>query len=372
MGDKPRRRGRYPLHAQPGVGPSTPGRGGMSAFRSRGPRNGRVLRPDDIFVLRSDITAAGDYPLCEAAREVMAEWAAQAESGQITAGTVETHSKVLTTLVKFAAKRGVNLVRDVTNEILIEWLYAQNAYNAKPVSATTPRARRAVTSAFYYTCFRLGITDVNLGASLPVQGKSERYVHAFSLGEIDLLKEASQFAFRETKSPSALALALLGCAPGEVGSIRVEDIHLAEMLVRAHGGGGRYAERWLPIDDPWCFEQLAARVKLLAGKHPTDWRSRYVAYVPRSGKDDNFGRRSAATSTLLATVIKKAGLRENGVSRVASINEYVAARVFTETGRVEAVAARLGIGKLDDAVKIVGYDWREAFTLPAPGSGETR
>ena len=46
---------------------------------------------------------------------------------------------------------------------------------------------------------------------------------------------------------------------------------------------------------------------------------------------------------------------------MASINEYVAARVFAETGRVEAVAARLGLARLDVAAHLVGYDWRASF-----------
>lgn len=341
----------------------------MSSFRSRGPKNGRFLRPDDTFVLRADIPSPGEYPLTEAAREVQAEWNHQSESGVVTTGTVTTHSNVLNVLVKFAVAHGARAVRDVTNEILVDWLYAPNAYSGDKVAASTPKARRAVASTFYYTCFRLGITDMNMAANLPTQGNTERYIHPFPLDEIDLLKEASQFAHRETKSPCALSLALLGCAPGEVGSIRAEDVLLADMMVRAHGGGDRYADRWLPIDDPWCFEQLAARIKYLAQKYPNDWQTRYVAYDPRPGKDDDFARRSAAASTTLATVIRKAGLKRDGVSRVASINEYVAARVFAQTGRIEAVAARLGISKLDDAAKVVGYDWRDAYSLEAPNGG---
>lgn len=344
----------------------------MSAFRSRASTNGRILRPDDAFILRSNIPMPGAYPFTSAADEVVAEWKRQAAAGNVTEGTVATHTNVLNTLIKYVAARGAEMVCDVTNEILVEWLYAPNAYTGKAIAATVPTARRAVASSFYYTCFRLGITDVNMAATLPTQQNTERYVHPFTKDQIDQLKEASQFAHRETKSPSALALALLGCAPGEVGSIKCSDIHLIDNMVRAHGGGGRYTDRWLPIDDPWCFDQIAHRIKHLAEKYPKDWQSRYVAYEPREGKDDDFARRSAASSTNLATIIQKAGLKNDGVSRVASINEYVAARVFAKTGRVEAVAARLGISKLDDAAKVVGYEWRADFELPAPSNGEAR
>jgi hypothetical protein len=67
-------------------------------------------------------------------------------------------------------------------------------------------------------------------------------------------------------------------------------------------------------------------------------------------------------------------LKVNGVTRVASITEYVARRVFLETGRVEAVAARLGLRKLDDAAHLCGYDWQAEMRQPGPGeqSGEPR
>lgn len=369
MGSQPRKRGRYALHPRRSTSGAAAGGGTMSAFRSRKRRNGGVQRPQDTFVLRPDIPMPGAYPIAAAVEEVLADWWRQTGSGTLTESTRETHSKVLRTLAKYARSRGARVVCDISNEILNDWMFAPNAYTGEPVADTTPGLRRAVASAFYYTCFNLGITDVNAAATLPSTQHPQRYVCPFTAEQIDALKEASQFAHRGTKSPAALALALLGAAPGEVGSIRCEDVRLVDMLVRAHGGGSRYAERWLPIDDPWCFDQLAARLKQLAAKHPDDWQTRYVAYEPREGKDDSFARRSAATSTTLTKVIEKAGLKRNGVRRVASIGEYVAARVFAQTGRLEAVAARLGIDKLDDAATIVGYDWRSQFAQPAPGNG---
>lgn len=314
----------------------------------------------------------GAYPLPDAVREVAAEWNHQSETGVIKPGTAATHAKVLGTLLKFSTARGAVMVCDVSNEVLNEWMFASHATDAKKgrVAATTPKLRRAVASSFYYTCFRLGITDNNVAANLPPQGNTPRYVKPFTEDEIEALKEASGFAFRETKSPSALALVLLGCSPGEVGSITCADIRLVEGRVRAYGGGSRYRGRWLPIDDPWCFEKLSARIKHLADKHPDDWATRYVAYDPRPDSDNDFAKRSAATSTTLTTVIDKAGLKRNGVNRVASIGEYLAQRVFAETGRIEAVAARLGINKLDDAARIVGYEWRAEYETSPPGGAE--
>ncbi|MEI6623815.1 MAG: hypothetical protein WCP28_18130, partial [Actinomycetes bacterium] len=348
--------------------PDNPDRGTeMSAFRSRGPSSGRILRPDDAFVLREEIPMPGAYPVADAIDEVAVEWRRQATVvGNIAGSTVDTNCKVLNTLRKFAEARSLALVCDLTNSELNSWMFSANAYTSAPAAYSMTRLRRNVATSFFYTAFRIGITDANPATMLPTAKHNARHVAAFDEKKIKRLKQASEFEFRETKSPSALALALLGAAPGEVGSITCADVFLMDMLVRAHGGGTRYEERWLPIDDSWCFEKLSARISYLSVKHPKDWQNRFVAYEPRPGNGDDFARRSAATSTTLTKVIERAGLKKNGVLRVASIGEYVAQRIFEETGSLEAVAARLGINKLDTVARIVGYDWKTLHAVPGP------
>lgn len=341
----------------------------MSGFRNRPTRTGRVARPDGPFVLRTGLPMPGAMPVSEAADLVVAEWELQAATGQIALGTVGTHTAHLNRLVKFAQGRGAALVCDLTANLLLEWTNAANAYTGEPVPDTTRYARRAVASAFFHTCFRLGVTDHNPAQQLPSRKSRARYVHPFTPAQIDRLKEMAGERHKATKGPAALALVLLGCSSGEVGAIRARDIHLGEMLVDAHGGGDRYARRWLPIDDPWAFDQLAARLRYLADTYPDNWLDRYVAYRPQPGRDDEPKRRASATSMTVGKIIERAGLKVNGVTRVASITEYVARRIFLETGRVEAVAARLGLNKLDDAARICGYDWQAEMRQPGPAEG---
>lgn len=369
MGSK---RGRYRLH--PTSVPDKPaidGGGAVSGFRNHSTRTGRVERPDGPFVLRAGLAMPGAMPISEAAELVAAEWARQAAAGQISDGTVDTHRKHLVRLVKFAASQGAEMVCDLSTNVLLDWMNAANAYTGQPVPDTTRSARKAVASSFFHTCYRLGITDQNPAVALPSRKASSRYVCAFTPEQIDRLKAQAAARYNATKGPAALALVLLGCSSGEVGTIQARDIHLTEMLVDAHGGCDRYARRWLPIDDPWAFDQLAARLRRLADKYPDDWQDRYIAYTPTEGKPDDARRRAAATSMTVGKIIERAGLKVNGVTRVASITEYVARRVFLETGRVEAVAARLGLNKLDDAAHICGYDWQAEMRQPGPGGDGT-
>lgn len=288
-------------------------------------------------MLRAGLPMPGAMPVADAAELVVAEWLRQAADGQISEGTVGTHTAHLRRLVKFAAAREAGLVCDLSTNLLSEWTNAANAYSGEPVPDTTRYARKAVASAFFHTCFRLGITDVNPAQALPARKSRDRYVRPFTPEHIDRLKDQAASAHKETKGPAALALVLLGCSSGEVGAITCRDVDLTGMLVNAHGGGDRYAQRWLPIDDPWCFDQLAARLRALADKYPDDWQDRCLGYDPQPGKDDNPRRRAAATSMTVGKIIERAGLKVNS--------------------------------KLDDAAHLCGYDWQTEFRQPGPAEG---
>ena len=380
----PHRRGRYRLHPDPdpvldasgpGTGPDAGGGGTMSGLRARGTRQGRISRPEGPFMLRPGLPMPGAMPVADAAELVVESWRQQADEGLIVHGTVDTHSKHLARLVKFAAAQGAEMVCDLNTNVLLRWQQAVNAYTGQPVPETTRDARRAVASAFFHTCYRLGITDQNPANALPSRANQARYVHPFTEAQIQRLKDHAATKLQDTRTPAAVALVLLGCSSGEVGAIRCSDVHLGDMLVRAHGGSDRYAPRWLPIDDSWCFEVLAARIAAIARKHPDDWEQRTIAYTPNGGDPTGAGgwqRAAAATSRTITVALKNAGLKVDGQTRVASIVEYVAARVFAETGSIEQVAVRLGLSKLDDAAHICGYDWKTAYTQPGPGEGGAR
>lgn len=368
MDGVPRRAGRYRLHP-PWNEPDGVAGGGpaVSGFRKRTVRNGRLLRPDGPFVLRAGVPMPGAMLLPDAADLVLVDWRAQVDAGHISDGTLDTHSKHLARMVAYASARGAEMVCDLTSNVLLDWMHAVNAYTGSPVSPTTVGVRRGIVAGFFYTCFRLGITDVNPAAVLPSVPKVLRAVNAFTETDVDRLKAAAVYRFGETKAPAAVALCLLGCSSGEVGAVAGRDVRLLDRLVRAHGGSDRYTERWLPVDDDWCFDKLAARLRAMADADPDGWQDRPVAYDPRPGTRDDFRVRAAATSRIITDVLTRAGLKHDGVTRVASITEYVARRVFLETGRVEAVAARLGLNKLDQAAHICGYDWKTEFRRPGPG-----
>lgn len=338
-------------------------------------KHGGFVRPDAPFQLAAHLAADGALPVGEAVELAVADWRGQVNAGYVSLDTVRGKISVAETYTKYVQANGCTHVADVTSEVLWEWVSAPpTGRNAgKYPTQNMMRFRRSVAVALYMTWFRLGITERNLGSTLPMLRAQARYVAALTPEQIEKVKDyadydtdVSKFESGYSQTPACLALVLLGAQSGEVSAVRVCDVDLVEQTVYLHGGGTRYSPRTVPIDDGWAWEALAARLAYLNRRYP-DEPNLTIAYKQRN-LETGFKDRAAATSRTLGTLLHKAGVYTPGRTRVASINEYVALRVFAETGRVEAVAARLGMRSLDAAAHLVGYDWRDAYN-PNPNAG---
>lgn len=124
--------------------------------------------------------------------------------------------------------------------------------------------------------------------------------------------------------------------------------------------------RFVPIDDDWAREALHTRIEVLRRQSlpAEDLLDRRIAY---DGTSSDPNRRSAASAMALVKLMRTARVYSPGRTRAESIREWLAGRVFAETGRVEAVASRLGMRSLDAAAHIVGYDWVTAYELTSDG-----
>lgn len=370
-GQQPRGRGRHRLHP-----PSQEALEFAAGVRGRAmtgsalPRRPGFLRPDDSFYLAPDVPMDGAIGVGEAMTRLLADWENQVTAERIARETLDTHTSVVRTFAAYVSACGCDLVCDVSSEVVWQWVNspATGTRAADYPSANIRRLRRTVAVAVYRTWFRLGITERNLGASLPSLPGVQRVVSAFTPDQIQALKDTadietdgSDYVIGYARTPVCLALTLVGAQAGEVGAIRVRDIDELAKAVFLHGGGSRYQQRWVPIDDDWAWQIILDRLAYLHRRYPGNGDT-LLAYLPNATSTaDDLKARSAATSMSLTKLIRLAGVHTPGTTRVASINEYVAARVFAETGRVEAVAARLGLARLDVAAHLVGYDWRDAF-----------
>lgn len=74
----------------------------------------------------------------------------------------------------------------------------------------------------------------------------------------------------------------------------------------------------------------------------------------------------------LTRFLKAANLHDLPGVTPASVSLSVALAVYEQTGRVEAVAARLGVASLDTAAAYAGVDhlWRTEWELPGPDTDQ--
>lgn len=71
-------------------------------------------------------------------------------------------------------------------------------------------------------------------------------------------------------------------------------------------------------------------------------------------------------STNLTRALTAAGVHRPGV-RPRSVREYAANRLYALTGRIEDVAAHLGIESLDSARRLIDNQWQHRFAEAVRG-----
>lgn len=343
---------------------------------------GGFARATGPFALDPLLTAPGLLLIDEAADLVTQDWAVQAAAGTVRAETVNVHTTVLRGFVQFCRTHSITAVVDVDSALVWKWMGSLSVRDKTHPTVNQMELRRSVLRAFFHTLFRLGLTDDNPTIGVNIPERPERVVAPLSADDIAALKRAADYDVLAGRHPGehragssktapAVALALLGAQGGEPGAVTCRDIDLLNQSVWLSEGGARYRDRWVPIDDEWCFGVLAARVAYLAREFPDDWQDRRICYEPaeKETRRGELDRRRAAISMMLTKAMDRASIRQPGRNRVASIADSVAVRVFDTTGSIEQVAVRLGITSLDTAAQIVRYDWaaKHAFTPGTAG-----
>lgn len=356
-----RRGGRYRLH--PPVDDVTRRRVGDANPR------GSLERPEGPFRLRDGLVAPGDLPFDEALTLVSEDWARQTANGTISAITVR-YTGELRGLGAVLVRLGQPQVRDITANAVLMWMKMPKA-DGHGVTRDYMGFRRSAARSFFQTAFCLGLTDANPAKVIELPERSDRYVHPFTDAQIAHLKRVARTRLDDTRTPATLALVLSGAATGEVPFVTIADVDLPRRRVWVHGGGYRLRDRWIPLDDDWCLDAVTRRIEAVRNDPAhVDVGDPWLVYRPHPTKPTR-ERQQASLGPVITGLLKSAGLHQPGVTRAESIREWLAARVFAQTGSVEAVAVRLGMSSLDTAAHLVGYDWVQTLTTDQPPAHRT-
>ena len=134
--------------------------------------------------------------------------------------------------------------------------------------------------------------------------------------------------------------------------------------------------RWLPIDDSWCFEVLAARIAAIARKHPDDWEQRTIAQHPNGGDPTGAGgwqRAAAATSRTITVALKNAGLKVDGQTVSPPSSNMSRPACSPRPAASSRLRCAWGCPNLDDAahlrLRLEDRHSQPAYTQPGPGEG---
>lgn len=328
----------------------------------------RFEKPLGRFALASDVSEPGAISLTDASLRVVADWGRQVAEDRVAEHVAYSYASLLKSLIGYLGVLGIHELYDVTPTLVLEWMHSPTAKGEDPANSTR-LSRRTVARQFFATAQKLGLYDENPAASVVEHRRINRHVHAFTENEIQQLKRVAEYRLGEAKSPTMLALMLLGATSREVAYIRVGDVDLKRDRVWLHGGADKNRPRWVPIDDTWARETLVHRIDAIARSRPEtsrdDLATVLLAYRPKTS-DSNAGKRSASIATTMDKLLRLARVYVAGETRLESIREYVALRVYGETGRLESVAVRLGLSSLDTIAHIVGVDWAQEHSIAAP------
>jgi site-specific recombinase XerC len=326
-------------------------------------------RPKGRFRLAADVAPGGAVPISDCVLAVLIDWSNQVAQESVSESTLRQYSREVEAIAGYSHARGLALVNQITPSFVTEWLHTPGV-DGQPVGSSRRKIRLAALRGFFRTLYRLGIWDQNPASGIPEAPARSRHVAPLSVDQIEQLKRVAARRPESSKVPAALALVLLGASAREAAFVRVGDVDLEADRVWLQGGSGWYRDRWVPIDDEWVREALKTRIAVLSAEAPDDERLRrtLVVYKP-NGPGVPGDKRSASITGYLTDLMKTARVYQVGRTRVESIREAVAARVFAQTGSVEATAERLGGSSLDGMVHVLGYDWAQAHRVDAPPPG---
>lgn len=346
--------GRYRLHRT---------RAGAAVTRRRAGdplKRGRILGLEGHFVLSPDLTAPGAIAPTVAAERVIAQLEVQVGEGHITGGILITYKTSIRSLARYCEARGVTVLSTITVNEVIDWLNAPTA-SGQP-TRNEQVVRRAAARVFFTVAARIGLWDQNPALPIQIPGKYTRYTSPFTDTQIDILKNGAVFRHGETQAPAIVALLLSGVTSGECGSVRICDIDLTARTITTPVQASRFVrQRVLPIADQWCSVALRNRVTAL-----TDAGANADGWLVYQGESPEWQRRNAACSNLVTKVLRLTRLYEQGISRIASITEWVAVNAYQQTGDLKYVANLLGMRSLDAAAHLVGHEWTVETVPPLP------
>lgn len=266
--------------------------------------------------------------------------------GAVTEQSFERLIELMGRFARFvSAGHGIADLSGTTRAMVDEFIDAPTS-GAHP-SPTIRHLRRCAVRLLFRTARRLGLVDGDPTLDLELPARHPLPARPLTDAEVERCRAASLYLFEGTRLPVAWALAEAGIRTGEMAKVTVGDVDLDHAVVRAPGCRSAVA-RAVSLTE-WGAAQVGRRLRVL----PAD-PARPVVYEG-DGSDKS---KQASSCIAVKDSMTRAGLGHEPGVRPVSATAWAGRKVFDETGRIDEVAARLGMRSLDRAARLIGLERR--------------
>jgi integrase/recombinase XerC len=241
---------------------------------------------------------------------------------------------------EFVEARGVLALGGVSPRLVEDFVQARLA-SGLVASVSTRRNRLWAVRLLFRLARKRGLVAGDPTMDVAVPRSVDGATRPLTDGEVERCREVAWWT-----SPRAAAvwgLAETTCRGAELSAVGVEDVELADGVVRLPGSSRVLARGG--VLSVWGSGAVGRQLALVSEG----------CLVYSGSGSSNAGQ--VSTCRALGTVLLRAGLGGDRRVRPASIAGWAGRRVFEESGRVEDAARVLGVRSLDSAARMIGLDW---------------
>lgn len=238
----------------------------------------------------------------------------------------------------------VGSLAEVSGEVVEAFVRAPTA-RLSPPSVATMHWRRTALRLLFRAARAAGVASHDPTLDLRLPPRSSVGTRPLTDKEVELCRATAGWSLTGSRHAAAWALAEATCRSSELPHTTASDLDLACGKVRIHGG--RRTEERVGYLNGWSIPHLTRRVADL--KDP----SQPLLYAG----EDPAGAGQASCARAVVEVLTRAGLHDEPDVRPASVAAWAGRKVLERTGRIDAAARALGVRSLDQAARMVAWDW---------------
>ena len=208
-------------------------------------------------------------------------------------------------------------------------------------------SRRTALRTFFRSARQLGLLEGDPSVDVVLPVKSALLTRPLTDDEVGLCRSCALTSLSETRRPAAWALAEATVRTAELPNVTSSDVDLDSGRVWIRGVT-RTTARWGVLSE-WGLAQLERRLRAMRDLDVP------VVYSGRRGGESG----QSSSSMAICDTLTRAGLGDEPDVRPLSITAWAGVKIFEQTGRIDAVASRLGMRSLDRAALLIGWNWNE-------------